>query len=36
MEDRIDPNRTKMFVLTHIKKDGTHVDDRSNEIMIIK
>ena len=36
MEDRIDPNRTKMFVLTHTKKDGMPIDDHSKEIMVMK
>ena len=29
MDDRTEPNRVEMFVLTHTKRDGTPVDDRS-------
>ncbi|RVX19804.1 hypothetical protein CK203_004981 [Vitis vinifera] len=32
-EDWTEPNRIEMFALTHTKKDGTPVDDRSKEIM---
>ena len=36
MDDRTEPNRVEMFVLTHTKKDGTPVDDRSKQIMVMK
>ena len=35
-DDRNEPNRVEMFVLTHTKKDGTPIDDRSKQIMVIK
>ncbi|KAL6344309.1 hypothetical protein AAG906_037883 [Vitis piasezkii] len=35
-EDRTEPNRIEMFALTHTKKDGTPIDDRSKEIMLEK
>ena len=36
MDDRIEPNRVEMFVLTHTKKDGMPVDDHSKRIMVMK
>ena len=36
MNDRTEPNRVEMFVLTHTKKDGMHVDDRYKQIMVMK
>ena len=36
MDDRTEPNRVEMFVLTHIKKVGTLVHDRSKQIMVMK
>ena len=36
MDDRTESNRVKIFVLTHLKKDGALVDDRSKKIMVMK
>ena len=36
MDDRIEPNRVEMFVLTHSKKYGTLVDNRSKQIKVMK
>ena len=36
MDDRIEPNRVEMFVLTHTKKAGMPVDDHSKQIMVMK
>ena len=35
MDDRTEPNKFEMFVCTHTKKDGTSVNDRSNQIMVM-
>ena len=36
MDNRTEPNRVEMLVLTHIRKDETPVDDRSKKIMVMK
>ena len=36
MDDRTESNRVEIFVLTYTKKDGTPVDDRSKQIMVMK
>ena len=36
MDNRTEPNRVEMFVLTHTKKDWTLIDDCSKQIMVMK
>ena len=36
MDDQTEPNRVEMFVLTHTKKKGKPINDRSKQTMVMK